>query len=874
MMMRLFKVVFILMVIPGLLFSQKKSNLNHHLAVVPSVIKTPIGFSISAPLREAPIFIDKKQFAEEFYMNKHRDREINPNIYPPDFSKAIPDPGEQIIMGEVLSGRSLQQNFPGQNSSSYPPDCSGTVGSDYYFQVVNVTYQIFNKSDGSSAAGPSNLNSIFNSGLPGATCNSGDPIVLWDEQADRWLFAEFSLCGSNDYMLIAVSTTNDPTGTWYSWSYDVADMPDYMKFGIWQDGYYMATNTSAGNDVYVFDRDAMISGSGSPVMIGFDNPNRPTTFDGFHCLLPLDNDGAWAPAGTPGQFITIADDGQSNPADELRIYELDADWTTPSNSTFSMVQQLPVNAFNGNFSNDWNNIPQPGTAQKLDGISTVLMFRAQYRNFNGIQKIVCNHTIAESATESAIRWYELEKTTGSWSISQQGTYNPDDVSRWNGSIAMNDNGEIAMGYSVSDGTSIYPGIRYCAQTTNAPQNTMDVAEVSIWDGSFSQTGINRWGDYSNISVDPGDGTTFWYTNEYKSSSSHGTRIASFTVPLSCIAPTVQAAAFSVAAIHDNDLTINWTRGNGTHVLVIAREAGAVNQGPVTGTNYNANASFGDGDAIGSGNYVLYNGTGTSVITTSLQAGTAYHFSIHEYSISDFCYLSPGLTGNATTSGVAPCNLCNSNGNTDYETSTTFVGLNTLSNASAKPGAYSDYTNLSTNLGVAEVYLLNVRVNTDGNYTVNTIVWVDWNQDCDFSDSGETYDLGTATNTSDGATSLSPLSITVPVDAVLDNTIMRVSTKYSSDPTSCETGFDGEVEDYTLTLVPGQSVWIGNTVEWNAITNWENGIVPTSSFVVTIPAVPTGGHFPTIPLGINAVCYSITLENGSTITINGNLEVIK
>lgn len=854
-------------------FSQEKTTKSKPEVVSPTEIIYPVGFSVSTALRDAPKYVDEAPVEEEFYMNKQRDREINPNVFPPDFDAMPADPGEQTTMGKKTSGKALNINFAGQNSGSYPPDCNGTVGPNHYFQVVNVTYQIYNKTNGSSVAGPSNLNTIFNSSLPGANCNNGDPIVLYDEQADRWLFAEFSLCGSNDYMLIAVSTTNDPTGTWYSWSYDVTDTPDYMKFGIWQDGYYMATNTSPGNDVYVFERDAMLAGDPSAVMIGFDNPNRPVTFDGFHCLLPLDNDGPWAPSGTPAQFITIADDVQGNPADELRIYELDADWTTPSNSTFAMVQQLPVNAFSGNFSNDWNNIPQPGTSQKLDGISTVLMYRAQYRNFSGIQKIVCTHTIAESATESAIRWYELEKTSGNWVIAQQGTYNPDNVSRWNGSIAMNDNGEIAIGYSVSDGTSTYPGIRCVGQTTGAAPNVMDVAEEIIWTGAYSQTGINRWGDYSNISVDPSDGVTFWYTNEYKSSSSHGSRIASFSIPAACTAPTLQASGFSATAIHDNDMTVNWTRGNGTQVVVIAREGEIVNQPPTPGMNYVGNASFGSGDAIGSG-FVVYNGTSTSVTITNLDPGTEYHFSIHEYASADDCYLIPGLTGNAATTGIPPCITCYSGGNTAYETSTTYVGLNTIVNTSTKPAGYSDYTSMTTDLAIAEIYNLTVKVNTDGDYTVNTFVWIDWNHNCDFDDSGEAFDMGTARNVTNGATTLSPLSITIPLNAHMGTTTMRVSTKYSTDPTSCENDFDGEVEDYSLNIIPGQAQWLGNTIEWNSPSNWNIGVVPTSSIKVTIPYMSTEKHYPTISSEVNASCYSITLENDAIIIINGNLEVEK
>ena len=384
--------------------NKKNSNSN---VVHPSVIKKPVGFHITTPLKDNPI-VSSDYFLENKVApwNNYRDRELNPNIIVQN--DKIVDPVQQTKPGWVNNSKGIDQNFAGQSSPYYPPDCCGTVGPSHYFQTVNCTYEIFDKT-GTSVAGPSNLNTIFNGALPGAGENDGDPIILWDEQADRWFYVEFSVGGSNDYMLIAVSQTNNPTGSWYSWSFDVDDMPDYMKLGIWQDGYYMATNTPSGNDVYVFERSVMLAGGASPTMISFDNPDRPSTFDGFHCILPLDNDGPWAPAGTPGQFITIADNGQGNAADELRIYELNADWGTPSNSTFSMTQQLSVAAFDGNFTGNWENIYQPGTSQRLDAISTVLMFRAQYRNFSGTEKIVVNHCIDVNGdgSKGAIRWYEL-----------------------------------------------------------------------------------------------------------------------------------------------------------------------------------------------------------------------------------------------------------------------------------------------------------------------------------------------------------------------------------------------------------------------------------------------------------------------------------
>jgi hypothetical protein len=539
-------VLLIVLVLPMLIFPQtKKSSSTDSPVVHPEVIKTPIAFEITGPLRDNPIVTDFSFQTGEVDFNKREDRYLNPDITPPDFNNRPIDKNVQTKPGTLSTGKGILHNYAGQNSGSNPPDCNGTVNDTYYFQVVNSTYQIFDKSTGATVAGPSDLNTIFNSSLPGASCNDGDPIVLWDEKANKWFYSEFSLCGSNDYMLIAVSQTSDPTGSWYSWSYDVDDKPDYMKFGIWEDGYYMATNTSGSGkkDVYVFERDVMIAGGASPQMIGFDNPNRPSTFDNFHCILPMDNDGDWAPAGTPGQFITIADDGQSNPADELWIFELNADWTTPSNSTFARTQTLSVNSFDGNFTGDWNNIPQSGTSQKLDALSTILMYRAQYRNFGSSQRLVCAHAIAESSSEAALRWYELENTGSGWSIRQQSTYNPDNISRWNMSIAMNGDKEIAIGYSVSN-SSMHPGIRYCGQSSSAnasANNTLDIAETTIQSGSYSQDSYNRWGDYCNISIDPDD-HTFWFTSEYVTSSSHGTRIAAFELSSAGGAPVANFSA--------------------------------------------------------------------------------------------------------------------------------------------------------------------------------------------------------------------------------------------------------------------------------------------------------------------------------------------
>jgi len=209
---------------------------------------------------------------------------------------------------------------------------------------------------------------------------------------------------------------------------------------------------------------------------------------------------------------------------------LDVDWTTPGNSTFARVQQIAVAAFDSNFGSSWENIQQPGTGQKLDAIPQVLMHRVQYRNFGSSQNIVCNHTIDVGSDQGGIRWYELEHNGTDWEIRQYGTYAPDNDSRWMGSIAMNGDHEIGLGYSVSS-SSTYPSIRYTGQTAGenaSASGTMDITETSIHEGTSSQTSSERWGDYANLSIDPADDHTFWFTTQYNVSSwTKGTKIASF-----------------------------------------------------------------------------------------------------------------------------------------------------------------------------------------------------------------------------------------------------------------------------------------------------------------------------------------------------------
>ena len=358
------------------------SSFSQDKPVHPSMIGQGVYLGQTPPLKDLPVIsADELKQMEIKAEKKLLNKKLKERSYP--FAQTAypkgPDEVWQKTMGAAGNPRTPLVNFNGQTSPYYPPDCNGTAGPNHYMQTVNCTYAIYSKT-GTLLAGPTAMNTLF-SGVTGSTYNDGDPLVLYDGQADRWLAIEFSISGSNDYMLVAVSTTNDPTGTWNKYSFDVADTPDYEKFGIWQDGYYMGDNNSSGNDIYVFQRSVILAGGASPGMVAFNNPNRPSSVDGFMCVPPVDNDGAFAPAGAPGTFIAFNDDAIGGGSDQLWVFELAVNWTTPASSTFNRVQQINVAPFDCNFGNTWTNIVQPATSQKLDAIPQVIMNVPQYRNF-------------------------------------------------------------------------------------------------------------------------------------------------------------------------------------------------------------------------------------------------------------------------------------------------------------------------------------------------------------------------------------------------------------------------------------------------------------------------------------------------------------
>lgn len=387
-----------------------------------------------------------------------------------------------------------------------PPDTIGDVGPNHYIQMVNATkVAIFDKS-GNSLAAPFNLGSLWPAG---ATCaqNDGDPVVLYDPLADRWLLSQFA---DPNHMCIAISQTADPLGSYHLYTFNVGSFPDYFKFGVWPDAYYMSAN-EATYTAYAFNRAKMLVGDQTANFVKFTGQ---TNF-----LLPADLDGPTSPpAGSPGLFYTFKDNSFHGGVDRIEVFTFDVDFANPGLSTFMLAANLPIAAFTytvcGFF--NFNCVRQLGTAQRVDAVSEWPMHRFPYRNFGSHETLLGTFTVGggNGNVGAAIRWFELRRNPGGgWTLFQEGTHDPDDGhDRFMGSIAMDGAGNIALGYSVSSNL-LNPGIRYATRAPGDPAGTLQPEAVLI-NGGGSQTGSNRWGDYSAMSVDPADDCTFWYTNEY------------------------------------------------------------------------------------------------------------------------------------------------------------------------------------------------------------------------------------------------------------------------------------------------------------------------------------------------------------------------
>ncbi len=564
--------------------SGKRSTAGDNTSLVKPTIISSTSNAVSPAVRDLPLALPETQLG---------DRDLPPVKPVQPVATNFVDQALQTAMPAAATAAPTPiANFEGQSANDsgcgcIPPDTTGAVGPTQYVQMVNSTFSVYAK-NGLKVSGPTQINALFQSLPDTSRChidNSGDPIVVYDQLADRWVITQFAVGGGNgptSSECVAVSKSGDATGEYYIYDFDLTNsngklFEDYPKLGLWPDAYYMSTHeftflnaTPAGAfqgaAAWALERDKMLAGQPARIVyfrLGagdsatgqtFFGGQQPSTLDGF--TLP--------PAGSPNYFAEVdalADGARPDgapAASVLDIWKFHVDWSNPLNSTFGDSNNNPNTrtavtdfarppcSLAGQRVYVSGCVPQAGDPSQLDAIGDRLMYRCAYRNFGNHESIVLNHTVVANSTtmQTGPRWYEVRNPGGTPTFSQQSTFGPtgmtDVLYRWMSSVALDRAGNMALGYSTSSSAN-FPSIAYAGRLATDPVNTLGQAETQLFAGGGPMRGelfapqTGRWGDYTTMQIDPSDDCTFWYTNEYfaLTDSPTGiwhTRIGSFKFP--------------------------------------------------------------------------------------------------------------------------------------------------------------------------------------------------------------------------------------------------------------------------------------------------------------------------------------------------------
>ncbi|MEM7087731.1 MAG: GEVED domain-containing protein [Bacteroidota bacterium] len=580
----------------------------------PSEIITGTYKGKTIPLRDFPTFV----------RSEHGN--LKTMIVIPNESNTVPEPNNtttvienlQTEMGKLVAPP-LEQNFIGvsQSESGFlPPDPTGAVGPNHYVHSVNSLVKIFDKT-GNLLVGPVSLSSFLGNGS-----NNGDPIVLYDQLADRWVVSEFG-AGANS-LSIGVSETNDPTGSYNVWDYTFGGFPDYPHYGVWHDGYYGTVNLNGQTTQgFVMERDVMLAGGANPQIYIFNlpqvivNPNQVKSPAAVNLLgTTVDNT-------LPGYIVYLQDDAWGGVSvDHLKVWEIDVDWANPGNSNISTPQEIVTDPFDAGelFGNGNGALRQPNTSQRLAGHGGIISYGANFRDFGSHHSwLITFNTFIDANETGGIRWIELRSDgVNPWSIFQEGTFSiADGHSRLMSSAAMDAAGNIAMGYTVGS-TTLPVSLRYTGRFASDPLGTMTVAETTIIDGPGVRTNSNRYGDYAHTTMDP-DNFTFWYTADYFSSNNQW---------------RTQVAAFSLSGGFANDVgVIDIVQPtNGVLTATESVEVEIRNYGSATQTTIPLELRV-DGNLVATENYtgsILANATDTFTFAQTVDlsnAGTTYNIEV-------------------------------------------------------------------------------------------------------------------------------------------------------------------------------------------------------------------------------------------------------
>ncbi len=451
-------------------------------------------------------------------------------ILRPDLEHQGADPIRQTQSRMMMNDIEPLVNIDGIGNFGSPHDPSGDIGINYYVEAVNVTQVGIFEKDGSLVTQFA-MNTLW-SELNASS--AGDPIILFDEDAGRWMITEFTDPAN---LLIAISETSDPLGSYFAYSFSTPSFPDYPKYGIWPNAYTVTTNEGGAGVLhqYFLDRNAMLAGDAQVSMQRIEVNGNNNTEAGFFVSTPVDWNGARQPVSADPIVLALNDSSWGATAeDAVEIYTFGVNFDNSDNTTVTNTT-LVTTPYDANPCSStgfgFQCAPQPGGGG-LDALPELITNIPHYRNFGTHESIVYCHItdVTNGNNISGIRWVELRRTQDSdWLIHQEGTYAPDDgLDRYMCSIAMDARGNIGLGYNVSS-SETFVGVRYTGRYATDPLGMMTVNEYNVVDGINTINSGGRFGDYSQMSVDPVNGSTFWFLSEYAGNGGSNSlvRIVSF-----------------------------------------------------------------------------------------------------------------------------------------------------------------------------------------------------------------------------------------------------------------------------------------------------------------------------------------------------------
>lgn len=744
--------------------------------------------------------LDRRSLGNQVVIGKDRQTEN-------DYLASNPHPSKGSFFSKAPS-----VVFDAYTSNSQPTDPSMAVGPNHVFVVFNTGFAIYDKA-GTQLLGQTSPNPAI---FPAGGCC--DLTASYDSAADRWVV---SFLGGGAQ--VAVSDGPDPINDgWYV--YNITAIDDYQKLSVWRDGYYLTQNTSSAQKIWVLERDAMLAGT-TPGVRGFNMPGLVTS--GFHSAQALNISDDNYPTAGGCTFVYMQDDAWGGVStDHIKYWTVDMDWATIGNSTISAATEINLTPFISVFDGgSFVNLTQPGGGTSIDALQATIMNQAQFKKFGSYNSAIFNFVVdtdAGGGELAGIRWMELRQAndTAAWTLYQEGTYTaPDGRHAWHGSMIMNDNGDIALGYTSMSGPTTPGTVRvssyYTGRFDGNALGTMTVNEELIANGNANIPGT-RYGDYSKIDIDPSDGETFWFINEYMNSGRKGVvgafaltpntatddlGVTNITSPVTGVLTGTEDVTITIRNYGINDITnpqIQYTINGG------AAETEAYS-GTIAGETTETFTFTVQADLSAAGDYDL-------CAKTNLGGDT-------NTGNDEFC--------KTVTNGVIYCEpLLDCSFGDGFK----LFSVEEINNVSDCEG-YADFTDLEATLNPGNTYSLTV---TTGYGDQNVRVWIDFNNDGTF-DNSETVVPNFVIAPGEAAGTFSEtVDLVIPSGVVEGSHRMRAKSNWQAPvpDDACEVTTYGETEDYTALVgslgVEDLSISQGDLIV-TSLPNNQYGVSLTTAF---------------------------------------------